>query len=118
MPLPVLPERLAQGPFENLAGSGQRQRVFADVDAARAFVAGDQGAAVRDHLLGAYCLVGTRVIVLGGAALPDRSLLGAGSVLNKAHSEEYAVYAGQPAEKVKALDPEGAYFHRASGFVH
>ena len=68
--------------------------------------------------IGAYCLVGTRVTVLGGAALPDRSVLGAGSVLNKVHTEEYAVYAGQPAAKVKALDPEGAYFHRASGFVH
>lgn len=68
--------------------------------------------------IGAYCLVGTRVTVLGGAALPDHSVLGAGSVLNKVHTEEYAVYAGQPAAKVKALDPEGAYFHRESGFVH
>ena len=68
--------------------------------------------------IGAYCLVGTRVTVLGGAALPDRSVLGAGSVLNKAHAEEYAVYAGQPAVRVKALDPEAAYFRRESGFVH
>lgn len=67
--------------------------------------------------IGAYCLVGTRVTVLGGAALPDRSVLGAGSVLNKAHTEEHAVYAGQPAAKVKNLDPEAAYFHRESGFV-
>lgn len=67
--------------------------------------------------IGAYCLVGTRVTVLGGSALPDRSVLGAGSVLNKVHTEEYAVYAGQPAAKVKTLDPEDAYFHRASGFV-
>jgi acetyltransferase-like isoleucine patch superfamily enzyme len=68
--------------------------------------------------IGAYCLVGTRVTVLGGAALPDRCVLGAGSVLNKAHTEEHAVYAGQPAVKVKAVDPEAAYFHRARGFVH
>ena len=68
--------------------------------------------------IGAYCLIGTRVTVLGGSALPDRSMLGAGSVLNKAHAEEYVVYAGQPAKKVKSLDPEGAYFHRESGFVH
>jgi carbonic anhydrase/acetyltransferase-like protein (isoleucine patch superfamily) len=68
--------------------------------------------------IGAYCLVGTRVTVLGGAALPDRSVLGAGSVLNKAHTESLAVYAGQPALKVKPLEPEAAYFHRASGFVH
>ena len=68
--------------------------------------------------IGAYCLVGTRVTVLGGAALPDRSVLGAGSVLNKAHTEECSVYAGQPAVKVKSLDPEAAYFTRTRGFVH
>jgi UDP-3-O-[3-hydroxymyristoyl] glucosamine N-acyltransferase len=67
--------------------------------------------------IGAYCLVGTRVIVLGGAALPDRSVLAAGSVLNKAHGEPFAVYAGQPALRVKGLDPEAAYFHRPRGFV-
>lgn len=67
--------------------------------------------------IGAYCLVGTRVTALGGSALPDRSVLGAGSVLNKAHVEPFQVYAGQPAKAVKALDPEAAYFHRPSGFV-
>ncbi|VWX62462.1 conserved hypothetical protein [Burkholderiales bacterium 8X] len=68
--------------------------------------------------IGAYCLVGTRVTVLGGAALPDRSVLGAGSVLNKAHAAPYKVYAGQPAVEVKSLDQDAAYFHRAAGFVH
>jgi len=68
--------------------------------------------------IGAYCLVGTRVTVLGGAALPDRSMLGAGSVLNKAHTEEYAVYAGSPAVQVKTLDRDAKYFHRERGFVH
>ncbi|MEJ7687563.1 MAG: acyltransferase [Variovorax sp.] len=68
--------------------------------------------------IGAYCLVGTRITALGGSALPDRSVLGAGSVLNKAHDEQYTVYAGQPAVRVKTLDVEAAYFHRAEGFVH
>ena len=68
--------------------------------------------------IGAYCLVGTRVTVLGGAALPDHTVLGAGSVLNKAHAEEFAVYAGQPAVKVKDLPADAAYFHRSSGFVN
>lgn len=68
--------------------------------------------------IGARCLVGTRVTVLGGAALPDCSVLGAGSVLNKAHTVEYTVYAGQPAMPVKAVGPEAAYFHRTHGFVH
>ena len=67
--------------------------------------------------IGAYCLVGTRVTVLGGAVLPDRSVLGAGSVLNKAHAGEFTVYAGQPAVRVKDLPPDAAYFHRPRGFV-
>jgi UDP-3-O-[3-hydroxymyristoyl] glucosamine N-acyltransferase len=67
--------------------------------------------------VGAYCLVGTRVTLLGGAVLPDRSVLGAGSVLNKALADEHMVYAGQPARAVKPLPAEAAYFQRAQGFV-
>ncbi len=67
--------------------------------------------------IGAYCLVGTRVTVIGGAVLPDRSVLGAGSVLNKAHTESCALYAGQPAVWRKAFDPQAAYFQRQQGYV-
>ena len=68
--------------------------------------------------IGAYCLIGTRVTVIGGAVLPDCSVLGAGAVLNKAHSTTHTLYAGQPAEARKPLDPDAAYFRRADGFVH
>lgn len=71
----------------------------------------------RPITIGAYCLIGTRVTVVGGARLPDRSVLGAGSLLNKAHTQECAMYAGQPAERRKSLDPQSAYFRRESGFV-
>lgn len=67
--------------------------------------------------IGAYCLVGTRVTVVGGAVLPDRCQLAAGSVLNKAHSEPLMLYAGQPAQPKRALDPEAGYFTRTRGFV-
>lgn len=67
--------------------------------------------------IGAYCLVGTRVTVLGGAALPDRCVLGAGAVLNKPHIEEHVLYAGQPAARVKSLPADAAYFHRTEGFI-
>lgn len=67
--------------------------------------------------IGAYCLIGTRVTVVGGARLPDRSVLGAGSLLNKAHTQECAMYAGQPAERRKLLDPQAGYFNRERGFV-
>ena len=67
--------------------------------------------------IGAYCLVGTRVTVLGGAVLPDRCVLGAASVLNKAHTEQEVLYAGQPAVRIKALLADAAYFTRERGFI-
>jgi acetyltransferase-like isoleucine patch superfamily enzyme len=53
--------------------------------------------------IGKYCFVGTRCTILPGAGLPDYSVLGAGSVLNKAHAEEGFLYAGAPAVKKKKL---------------
>jgi len=67
--------------------------------------------------IGAYCLVGTRATFIGGAVLPDRCVLGAGSVLNKAHEEPCALYAGQPAKRVKALDENAGYFTRERGYI-
>lgn len=67
--------------------------------------------------IGERCFVGTGCIVLGGARLPACSVLGAGSVLNKAHEETHTLYAGQPARAVKALDPEARYFKRERGYV-
>jgi acetyltransferase-like isoleucine patch superfamily enzyme len=68
-------------------------------------------------VIGAYCLVGTRCLLLNGTQLPDYCLLGAGSVLTKAYKETYSLYAGSPAKKIKNLDPECLYFHRKTGFV-
>jgi len=67
--------------------------------------------------IGSYCLLGTRVTVIGGAVLPDGCVLGAAALLNRAHDTPYSLYAGQPAERRKALDPEAAYFHRRQGYV-
>ncbi len=47
-----LPERRPQLALENLAGAGQRQRLLADVDTARALVAGDQGLGELDQFAG------------------------------------------------------------------
>lgn len=68
-------------------------------------------------VIGAYCFVGTNVVVLGGAQLPDRSVLGAKAVLNRAHAAPGWLYAGSPARAVKALPAEAKYFHRTVGFV-
>jgi acetyltransferase-like isoleucine patch superfamily enzyme len=67
--------------------------------------------------IGAYCFVGSSCVILGGSVLPDHSVLGALSLLNKPHSEPWGLYAGQPAEWRKAIDPSAAYFSRSSGFV-
>ena len=68
-------------------------------------------------VLGECCFVGTGVVILAGSVLPDFSVLGAQSLLNKAHGATHTLYAGVPARPVKALDPGSAYFHRQTGFV-
>lgn len=68
-------------------------------------------------VIGDHCFVGTDCVILGGARLPSRSVLGAKSLLNKAHHTEGMLYAGVPAAPIKQL-PEGwKYFAREVGFV-
>jgi acetyltransferase-like isoleucine patch superfamily enzyme len=67
--------------------------------------------------IGDYCFVGTNCVLLGGAALPDFCVLGAKSLLNKAFTETYQLYAGVPARPVKALSRDARYFQRTEGFV-
>jgi len=67
--------------------------------------------------IGAYCFVGTSCILLGGAKLPDRCILGAGALLNRGYDEEYRVLAGVPARPVKELDDSVLYFQRQTGFI-
>lgn len=65
--------------------------------------------------IGRYCFVGSRCVILRGAKLPDYSVLGAGSVLSRAHDEPYGLYSGVPAVRQRTLDPKTAYFTRTSG---
>lgn len=67
--------------------------------------------------IGSHCFVGTACIILGGSVLPDHSVLGALSLLNKVHIEPWSLYAGQPARRLKQIDPGSAYFNRTVGFV-
>lgn len=67
--------------------------------------------------IGRYCFVGTRCILLGSAVLPDRCVLGAGSVLGKELEKPGGLYAGAPAELKKFLPDNTAYFKRTVGFV-
>jgi serine acetyltransferase len=67
--------------------------------------------------VGEYCFVGTRCILLPGSELPDYSILGAGSVLNKVYTEKYYLYGGVPARAVKALPSDFGYFLRKTGYI-
>lgn len=68
--------------------------------------------------IGAYSFVGTNCVLLGGSSLPDRSVLGAKSLLNKAHTEPLHLYAGVPAKPIKPLPADWKYFTRTDGFVY
>jgi acetyltransferase-like isoleucine patch superfamily enzyme len=65
-----------------------------------------------------YTFVGTNVVVLGGAILPAKSILGAKSLLNKQFIEEYKLYGGVPAKPISDLDKDLKYFSRESGIVY
>ena len=67
--------------------------------------------------IGDYCFIGTRCVILGGARLPERSVLAAGAVLTKPFEKSCAVYGGVPARHIKDLPPDARYFHRPTGFV-
>lgn len=67
--------------------------------------------------VGTHCFVGTNCVLLGGARLPDRSVLGAKSLLNKAFEEPDQLYGGVPARPLGPLPADAAYFTRKTGFV-
>ncbi len=57
-------------------------------------------------------------MLLGGAALPDYSVLGAKSLLNKAFTETHHLYGGVPARAIQPIPAaDTAYFHRTEGHV-
>ena len=99
------------GPFTTFAGF-QSQILTHSIDLA----ASRQSSA--PVTIGSYCFVGTNCVLLGGAALPDRSVLGAKSLLNKAFTEPCQLYGGVPARALQPIpEAETAYFHRPEGNV-
>lgn len=67
--------------------------------------------------IGAYCLVGTNVTLLGGAVVPPRCVIAAGAVVTGELDVPVALYGGVPARLIKQLDPEAKYFMRTEGRV-
>lgn len=64
--------------------------------------------------IGDYCFISTRVTILGGAALPPKSILGAGAVLNKDYTDdnELGLYVGVPAKRKGDINESALYFQR------
>jgi len=69
-------------------------------------------------LIGDYTFVGTNATILGGAILPDYSVLGAKSLLNKPHSQKWMLYGGVPAKPLSELPKDAKYFHRLDGYIY
>lgn len=67
--------------------------------------------------IGSYCIVGTASVILGGAVVPERCVVGAKALVGKDLGNPGWLYAGVPARPVKKLDPGAAYFSRATGEV-
>ena len=67
--------------------------------------------------IGSHCFVGSNCVILGGSTLPDQSVLGALSLLNKHFEEPWSLYAGQPAKWLKPIDSSSTYFSRSIGYV-
>lgn len=67
--------------------------------------------------IGDYCFVGTNVVILGGSKLPNYSVLGAKSLLQREFDEDYSLYAGVPALLKAKLNGSAKYFCRSEGFV-
>lgn len=64
--------------------------------------------------IGSYCFVGTNCVVLAGSALPDRSILGAMSLLNRELPTPNRVYAGSPAREIGTLDERARFLNRTT----
>jgi len=69
--------------------------------------------------IGKNCFIGTNCVFLPGSKLPDYTILGAKSLLNKAFEESDCLYGGVPAKRLKALNRSKiAYFNRVKGYVN
>ena len=67
--------------------------------------------------IGHHCFVGTGCVLLGGSVLPDRSVLGAHSMLAAPLDTPGYFYGGVPAKPIKPIEPDDKYFTRDTGFV-
>jgi hypothetical protein len=63
--------------------------------------------------IGEQSLVSTNCVLLGGAELPDRSILAAMSLLMDAPNETHRLYGGTPARELASYGPDLGWFRRS-----
>lgn len=70
--------------------------------------------------IGDYCWIGMNSTILPGITLGNHTIVGAGSVVTKSFPEGNCIIAGNPAKKIKALNPnqfnEYEYTHKYIGY--
>ena len=67
--------------------------------------------------VGHHTMIGTRVILLKGSRVPDRAVVGAGSVFRGTPEGTGGLWSGIPASRVREIDETGTYFTRKKGHV-
>ncbi|MBJ7457942.1 MAG: hypothetical protein JHD02_02010 [Thermoleophilaceae bacterium] len=67
--------------------------------------------------IGNRTMVASNCVLLGGAVVPDYSVVAAGSTVRAAH-EEPGLYSGVPAKRVADLPQDAAFFHRTTKMIY
>ncbi len=70
------------------------------------FVNNDVHTPTAPIVIGRFCWLGMGAVVLPGVQLGDFTIVGAGSIVTKSHTEGYCVIAGNPARVIKQLNKE------------
>lgn len=85
---------------------------YTQVAANVAIVSGNHDVYDLDHTvrgtveIGSYCWLGANSVVLPGVKLGDFTIVGAGAVVTRSFEDGYCVIGGNPAKKIRDLDPE------------
>jgi acetyltransferase-like isoleucine patch superfamily enzyme len=67
--------------------------------------------------IGEYCFIGTNSVLLKGSKIPDYCVFGAMSLINKRYGDQFSLYGGVPAKRIKDLPREYKYFERKKGYI-
>lgn len=78
---------------------------------------------LREHIpeevrIGRYCWIGAGSTILPGVVLGDFTIVGAGTIVTNSFPDGYSVLVGNPARKIRSLNPEDCQLHRSDHEYH